>query len=36
LTSRPLCEAIAGSNSSARIVLKPWRVPPSSTPIRRE
>src|SRR6516162_9921815 len=36
LTSRPLCAAIVGSNSSACIALKAWRVPLSSAPIRRE
>ena len=36
LTSRPLCAAIVGSISSARIALSRARVPPSSAPIRRE
>jgi len=36
LTMWPLCAAIVGSNSSARIALNAWRVPPSSSPISRE
>jgi hypothetical protein len=36
LTSRPLCLEIVGSISSARIALRPWRVPPLSAPISRE
>jgi hypothetical protein len=36
LTSRPLFAAMVGLISSARIVLRAWRVPPSSVPISRE
>ena len=36
LTSLPLCAAIVGSISSARIAFSAWRVPLSSAPISRE